>query len=140
MKIAVTYENGNVFQHFGHCKEFKIYEIEDKKIVSTHIAPVTGEGHGALAGFLKSMQVDSLICGGLGGGAKQALNELNIAVYPGVSGAADQAVQSLLTGHLHYNPNTQCSHHEHHGHDGCHEDKHNCRGNNSNDHICSSGH
>jgi hypothetical protein len=29
MKIAVTYENGMIFQHFGHTEQFKIYETEN---------------------------------------------------------------------------------------------------------------
>ena len=51
-KIAVTYENGEVFQHFGHTKEFKFYTVEDKKIVDSEIVPTMGSGHSMLADFL----------------------------------------------------------------------------------------
>lgn len=131
MKVAVTYENGQVFQHFGHTEQFKIYTIEDGKILAQEITDTKGKGHGALAGFLKSLSVDTLICGGIGGGAKTALAEAGIALYGGVQGNADEAVQSLLSGSLSYNPDVTCSHHgEHHGehhsgscgHHGEHED------------------
>lgn len=130
MKITVTYENGEVFQHFGHTEQFKIYEIEDGKIISQEITDTNGSGHGALAGFLKERSVDALICGGIGGGAKAALAEAGIQLYGGVSGKADDAVQAFLSGTLSYNPDVACSHHgEHHGehHDGsCGSHKEGC--------------
>ena len=84
MKIAVTYENGQVFQHFGHCENFKLYEVEDGKVVSSEVLGSDGQGHGALATLLGANNVDVLICGGIGGGAKMALAEANIELYPGV--------------------------------------------------------
>ena len=41
MKIAVTYENGQIFQHFGHTEQFKIYTVEDGKIVSSEDVDIT---------------------------------------------------------------------------------------------------
>jgi len=117
MKIAVTYENGEVFQHFGHTENFKIYETEDGKIVSSEVVNTNGNGHGALAGFLNSYQIDTLICGGIGGGAQNALTNAGIKFYGGVTGNADQAVEALLNGSLDYNPNVVCNHHGEH-HDG----------------------
>ena len=73
MKIAVTYENGNVFQHFGHTEQFKLYDVQDGKVVSSQVVDTNGSGHGALAGFLAAHQVEALICGGIGGGAQMAL-------------------------------------------------------------------
>lgn len=113
MKVAVTYEQGQVFQHFGHTEAFKVYEIEDNKIVSSQVVDTDGQGHGALAGFLFNGGIDALICGGIGGGAKKALEEAGIAYYPGVTGEADAAVEALLAGTLVYNPDTVCSHHHH---------------------------
>ena len=131
MRIAVTYENGNIFQHFGHTEQFKIYDAEDGKIVAEHIADTNGNGHGALAGFLSSMGVDVLICGGIGGGAQNALASAGIKLYGGASGSCDEAANALLRGTLVYNPDVQCSHHEeHHGGEcghSCHGDKHGCR-------------
>ncbi len=119
MKIAVTYENGEVFQHFGHSEQFKIYEVQDGKIAGAEVVDTNGSGHGALAGFLQAHQVDTLICGGIGMGAKNALAEAGITLYGGVSGNADQAVQALLDGKLNYNSDATCSHHDHeHGHSG----------------------
>ncbi len=117
MIIAVTYKDGEVFQHFGHCENFKIYSVEDGKITEEKIINTNGNGHGALAGFLKNNSVDVLICGGIGMGARNALAEKNIELYPGVVGNSDEAVKALLEDKLSYNPNTVCSHH--HGEHSC---------------------
>ena len=113
MKIAVTYENGEVFQHFGHTEQFKVYEVEDGKIISSEIVDTNGQGHGALAGFLLNSGIDVLICGGIGGGARNALAEAGIQLYPGAMGNADAQVESFLKGTLSYDPDTMCSHHSH---------------------------
>ena len=133
MKIAVTYENGQIFQHFGHTEQFKLYDVADGSIIATEIVNSNGSGHGALAGFLMQQGVDVLICGGIGGGAQVALAEAGIKLYGGVSGEADAAVNALLAGSLGYNPNVRCNHHDHGhgegvhscgehgcGHHGCH--------------------
>ena len=73
MKIAVTYQNGQIFQHFGHCEAFKFYTVENNAVVSSKVISAVGSGHGALAGFLKTHGADTLICGGIGGGARTAL-------------------------------------------------------------------
>ena len=117
MKIAVTYENGQIFQHFGHTEQFKVYEVEDGKIVGSEVVDTNGQGHGALAGFLSEGNVDVLICGGIGGGARNALAEAGIKLFPGAQGDADAQVESYLAGTLNYDPDTMCSHHgEGHGH------------------------
>ena len=134
MKIAVTYENGQIFQHFGHTAQFKVYEIADNKVVSSVVLDTLGSGHGALAGFLQELGVDTLICGGIGGGAQVALREAGILLYGGVSGDADSAVNALLDGSLLFNPNVICNHHgEHHHHEGGCGD-HGCG--NHDDHAC----
>ena len=61
MRIAVTYKNGNVFQHFGHTEQFKLYDIEDGKIIKTELIDTNGSGHGALAGVLSAVKADVLI-------------------------------------------------------------------------------
>ena len=138
MKIAVTYENGNVFPHFGHTEQFKVYEIEDGKVAGAQVVDTNGSGHGALAGMLSALNVDTLICGGIGAGAQTALAEAGIRLYGGVSGSADEAVDKLLAGNLTFDPDVHCDHHEHghhgeghrhgNGH-GCGEVKHGCAGN-----------
>ena len=115
MKIAVTYENGEVFQHFGHTGQFKLFQVDGGAVTSSRVVDTNGSGHGALAGFLAAHHVDALICGGIGGGAKTALAQAGIQLYGGVSGNADEAVNALLTGSLGYNPNVHCSHHDHEG-------------------------
>lgn len=122
MKIAVTYENGEIFGHFGHTEQFKIYTVEQGKVISSEVFPTGESGHGALAGFLKEHGVDTLICGGIGGGARMALAQAGIQLYPGASGAADAAVQELLMGALQYDPDTVCAHHQ--GNHSCGE--HSC--------------
>lgn len=120
MKIAVTYENGNIFQHFGHTKQFKIYETENNAVVNSLILDTNGSGHGALAGFLKANGVNVLICGGIGGGAQTALANAGIRLFGGAQGSADDAVNAFLAGKLIFNPNVMCSHHSHEHADGGH--------------------
>ena len=133
MRIAVTYENGNVFQHFGHTEEFKVYEVEDGKVVSAEVIGSNGTGHGALAGLLSGKGIDVLICGGIGGGAQSALMEQGIELCAGASGSADEAVEAYLRGEL-VNTGANCDHHgEGHncgGHDGgsCGSEDHGCGG------------
>lgn len=125
MKIAVTYDNGNIFQHFGKTQQFKIYEIEEGKILNSEIVNTNGTGHGALAVFLKALRVKVLICGGIGAGAQNALADAKIELFGGVSGSADEAAEAYAKGELKFNPDIKCDHHsEHHagsecGHGGC---------------------
>jgi len=111
MKIAVTFENGNIFQHFGHTEEFKVYEVADGKITGTEMVLSDGSGHGVLAELLENHHIDVLICGGIGGGAEAALSERGIELCAGASGSADEAVEAYLRGELE-NTGANCSHHE----------------------------
>ena len=113
MIIAVPYQNGGIFQHFGHTEAFKLYGVQDGTVVTTQIAETGGSGHGALAGFLREKGVTDLICGGIGGGARTALAQAGIRLYPGVTGEADKAAEALLAGKLAYDPETTCAHHDH---------------------------
>lgn len=114
MRIAVTYENGQIFQHFGRTEQFKVYDVQEGKIIDSKIVDTNGSGHGALAGILTALNADVLICGGIGGGAQAALAAANIKLYGGVSGNADDAAAAFLEGNLVYNPNIMCNHHNHH--------------------------
>ena len=129
MRIAVTYENGQVFQHFGHTEEFKIYEVEDGKVTATEIIGSNGSGHSALAALLDDRKIDALICGGIGGGAQAALAERGIELCAGAEGNADQAVEAYLRGEL-VNTGANCNHHGE-GH-SCHD--HGCG-----EHDCGNG-
>ena len=133
MKAAVTYdENGMVFQHFGHTERFKVYTIEDGRVLSGEVIDTAGAGHEALAVFLAKQGVDTLICGGIGPGAVNALAMCGIRVFGGITGLADAAAEALARGTLAYNPEPNCDHHDgehghgdhcgHHGegHCGCH--------------------
>ena len=124
MKIAVTYENGDIFQHFGHTAQFKIYSTGDGKILSSEVIGTHGSGHGALAGLLHSLGVQTLICGGIGAGAQAALAQAGIQLYAGVTGPADDAVNALLAGALPQSAQANCDHH--HGEEGHACGEHGC--------------
>ena len=133
MKITVTYENGEIFGHFGHTKQFKVYETENGKILSSKVIDTNGSGHGALAGMLSALNIDVLICGGIGRGAQMALSNAGIKLFGGVQGNADKAVEAYLNDALQYDPDAKCDHHDHEhgeghtcGDHGC--GSHNCGG------------
>lgn len=110
MRIAVTYQDGQVFQHFGHTERFKVYDIEDGKVVLASVVNTNGSGQGALADLLRKGNVTTLICGGIGSGAKRALTAAGITLYGGVSGNADDVLNDFLAGRLNYNPDIACEH------------------------------
>ena len=119
MKIAVPFENGQVFQHFGHTETFKLYEIENNDIVSGEIVPTNGSGHEALADFLANLSVNVLVCGGIGDGAQKALAAAGIEICSGAQGDADAAVKAYLKGEIE-SAGVNCDHHhEHDGDEGC---------------------
>ena len=129
MKIAVTYDNGNVFQHFGKTENFKVYEVEDDKVVSSEVIGSNGTGHGALAGLLAEQGINVLICGGIGEGAQTALTEAGIEMVAGAQGNTDDVVKAYLKGEL-VSTGANCDHHHHEeGHScGSHEEGHSCGG------------
>ena len=130
MRIAVTYEIGEIFPHFGHREQFIIYDVEDGKIISSEVVDAGGSGHGALAGVLSALKVDALICGLFVVGAQMALSDVCIRLYGGVSGNADAAAEALAAGELDFNPNVRCDHHDHHGED------HSCGAHGCGHHSC----
>ena len=124
MKIAVPFENGQIFQHFGKAAQFRLYAVADGKVTERRTVSTEGAGHSALVGFLLGQGVDTLLCGGIGGGAREALNQAGIRLFAGASGDADQAVEALLAGRLETNSEATCGHHGSHG--GC--GSHGCHG------------
>lgn len=118
MRVAVTYDNGEIFQHFGRTEIFKVYEVKNGEILSSEIISSNGQGHGALAGILSINQIDVLICGGIGGGAQMALSEAGIELCAGASGDADKAVCEYIAGNL-VNTGSNCDHHHHDGESSC---------------------
>ena len=132
MKIAVPYAEGEVFQHFGHSENFKIYETEGGSIVSAEVVSAGGSGHEALADFLAGLSVSVLICGGIGGGAEAALAGAGIEICSGAEGDADAAVNAYLRGEL-LPSGANCDHHHDHGEEesacgGCHGGCGGCHG------------
>ncbi|MDD6707793.1 MAG: DUF134 domain-containing protein [Eubacterium pyruvativorans] len=133
MRLAVTYDaDGTVFQHFGRTEQFKIYDIENGEVTRTEVLGTGGTGHGALAGFLKSIGADALICGGIGGGAQSALAEAGIPFFGGVTGPADEAAKAYTEGKLSFDPEVHCDHHHHEEGHSCgghhHGEGHSCGG------------
>lgn len=119
MRVAVTYDNGEVYQHFGHTEQFKIYDVQDGTVTERGILSAGSSGHEALADLLQKEGIEALICGGIGGGAQMALASLGIALYAGISGSADRAVQALADGTLKYTSEANCSHHHEGGDHSC---------------------
>lgn len=129
MKLAITYDNGQVFQHFGKTQQFKIYDIQQGKVGPSLVTGTGGQGHGALAGLLRALGISVLICGGIGPGAQEALKSLDITVIPGITGDVDQAVQDFVDGKLVPNTEALCNHH----HDG---PAHSCGDHGCGQHTC----
>ena len=134
MRIAVSYEeeSGQVFQHFGMTRAFKLYDAEGGAVTRSLVIAAGDTGHDALAAFLAQMRVNVLICGGIGGGARAAVEAAGVLLYGGVAGDADTAVKAFLAGTLGYDPDVHCHHHEHGaGHDCAGHDCGSCG------HVCS---
>lgn len=110
MKVAVTYDRGQVGQHFGHTEQFKVYEVEDNRIVSSSLIGTGDAGHCALGGFLGQQGVEVLICGGIGQGAVHALEAAGIALYGGTRGDVDEVVSAYLQGMIEQQAGANCDH------------------------------
>lgn len=128
MKIAVPFENGIVFQHFGRSEQFKFYEVENGAVLHSEVASTNGQGHGALVGFLVQHGANVVLCGGIGTGAQVALIQAGIQMFGGISGLADAAVSNYLSGRLVFDPDVHCTHHDHDEGHSCHEHKGGCSG------------
>ncbi len=124
MKIAITCENNEVFQHFGHTPEFAVFETEGDKIVSETRLSSGETGHGALAGLLAEGGIELLICGGIGGGAINALTNAGIKVVGGATGSVRKVAEDYLAGKLTVREDYHCNHHE--GEHNCHDSDHSC--------------
>ena len=128
MKIAVPFENGMIFQHFGRSEQFKFYEVENGAVLHSEVVSTNGQGHGALVGFLVQNGANVVLCGGIGTGAQVALMQAGIQMFGGISGLADVAVSNYLSGRLVFDPDVHCTHHDHDEGHSCHEHKGGCSG------------
>ena len=119
MKIAITYdkETGNVFQHFGKTQFFKIYQIQDGKIVSSEVIDNGGNGHHELPPYLKALGIETLILGNRGQGAIDAIAASGLKEMPGITGNADNAAELFAKGELKPSFTAKCSHHGEHNND-----------------------
>lgn len=109
MKIAVPYENGQVFQHFGKAAQFKIYEAIDDEIISQEVVDTQGTGHKAMLDLMKEKQINVLICGGVGVAAVGGLLDAGIQILGGAEGSADEQVADFLGGKLHFEDPGACA-------------------------------
>lgn len=120
MRIAVPYENGSIFQHFGRTESFKLYDVVDGSITSCELLKTPGQGHAVLADFLSEFAVNVVICGGIGNGAQSALAEEGIEIVSGIEGKCDDAVAAYIRGKLE-SAGVNCDHH-------CEDDECGCGG------------
>ena len=118
MKVAISYKDNMIFEHFGKSESFKIYTIENGEILNSEVIDTNGTGHEALALFLKDLGVDVVICGGIGDGAISALNNAGIEIISGISGEADEAARKLALDNLE-SQGGHCDHHDHEDEEGC---------------------
>ena len=137
--IAVTMEDGQIFQHFGHTRWFELYEIKGGAVASHRTLDAEGSGHSALGGLLRANGEILHSCGGTGGGAKNDLAAAGIELISGVSGPVDEAVKLYPEGKLHDDPSAECRHHDHGAHECGHHDgapQGECRGCGHEPHGC----
>lgn len=118
MRIAVAAEGRNVTEHFGHCVNFMLYDVENEKIIKEESVDNPGHKPGFLPNFLADKGVQVIISGGMGQGAVDIFNERNVEVVVGASGDAKTAVEDYLQGAL-KTSGSVC--HEHLHHDECGE-------------------
>ncbi len=118
MKIAVASEKDMVTQHFGHCENFNVFEVEDNRIVRSESFANPGHRPGFLPNYLHEIGVNVVISGGMGGGAVDIFNQHGIEVITGAAGSAKGAVEAYLQGNL-KSSGSVC--HEHRHHDECHQ-------------------
>jgi predicted Fe-Mo cluster-binding NifX family protein len=114
MKIAVASNNKMVAGHFGHCEEFRIYESDGDNILKSEFVQNPGHRPGYLPVFLKELEVNVIIAGGMGATAQDLFRENNIQVVVGASGLADESVQNYINGDL-KSTNSVCTEHAHEG-------------------------
>ena len=115
MKVAVTYNQGMIAQHFEHAEAFKLYEVVDDAVVKAQVVDTNGGDHGALADFLTAQGVEILLCGEIDGAAQMAVASAGIKLYGSIAGYADDAVTALLAGELRHDPdNPHCGSHSCH--------------------------
>lgn len=118
MKIAVTYDNGNVGQHFGRTEFFKVFTLEEGQLVSGELLSGGDHGHVAKAQFMKDNAIDVVICGGIGQPAAAGVRAAGAEIYPGVTGSVDQVVEDFIAGRLQYNLEAiHAPHGDHHHHE-----------------------
>ncbi|MFT9055495.1 MAG: NifB/NifX family molybdenum-iron cluster-binding protein [Ethanoligenens sp.] len=112
MKIAITTDGDKVFQHFGQCRTFTLFEIEDGSIIGKELIDASQHGHAALADFLTNSGVNVVICGGIGEGARRMLAAVGIELLSGMDGNIEEIVKAYLSGKL-TDQGGSCSHTDH---------------------------
>ena len=108
-RIAVPYDEGNIFQHFGKSAAFKIYTIENNTVTGQEIVETGGITHEELGIWMLQHSVNAVLCGNIGPGAQGALAAAGIQVLAGINGGADEAVGLLLKGDLKTQNSANCT-------------------------------
>ena len=112
MLVAITYENGEVFMHYGKTRQFIIFELDNNEIKSERIIDCGEYSHHTLADLLKLNNVDVVICGGCGVHAIESLEAKNIKVYNGACGDVHNVINEYINGKLKFNGATMCDCHK----------------------------
>jgi len=100
MKISVSTEGEFVSEHFGRCPEFTIVSIENGKLAEVKKVHNPGHAPGAIPEFLNKMNVECIICGGIGARAKGFFEEYKIDVIAGIEGKVDDVIEMYISGNL----------------------------------------
>ena len=117
LRIAVATDNGMVTGHFGHCQEFMLFDTQNETIQNTETIANPGHKPGFLPNFLADRGVNTIISGGMGGGAVDIFNSRDVEVIVGAQGDARAAVEAYLKGELE-STGSVCHEHQHYDHCG----------------------
>ena len=103
MKVAVSYRDGEIYEHFGHAETFAIYDFDlnnmdnsTKKLIDVRDL----SGHEAMVERMRAEGVDAVLCGNMGAAAKAQLLSCGIVPVIGYCGDADTAAELLILGRL----------------------------------------
>lgn len=117
MKVAIAVVGGYVAQHFGKCQEYAIFDVAEGKLENLKYVSNPGHKPGFLPPYLKGLNVDCVIAGGMGQKALALFAENEIKPIIGVSGQVNQVIEDFLNGKIESGVSL-CTHPDGH-HEGC---------------------
>jgi len=112
-KIAIPTNDGKLWAHFGKAPQVTIFTVENNQVKDSVVVPAPEHEHGAMPRFLAAQGCTDVVCGGLGGGAVNLLQQLNIRVHAGAPALpVEEVIKMFLDGTIVYGDGS-CHH------DGC---------------------